>query len=227
MSSNVPKNRPSWVLPVIGFLIGLLIGWWVIGWGLWPSSGRMRCLRICAPPSAMITSPWLPSRTRLTGMPTSQRVACRLGRPRLSPRIWQICRLVWPLIHSRRRGSWRSPSWSARANRPCPVDRRRPRPFRQRLNPGRRLLQRQGRTRSGDCGLSHYPAVASSVRSSDSGGGLLLASVARRACQAAWSCNRCVDASNAFCSSRAAIFQRCRRRGRTVDEQLPPGNGSG
>jgi hypothetical protein len=36
MSSNVPKNRPSWVLPVIGFLIGLLIGWWVIGWGLWP-----------------------------------------------------------------------------------------------------------------------------------------------------------------------------------------------
>ena len=36
MSSNVPKSRPSWVLPVIGFLIGLLIGWWVIGWGIWP-----------------------------------------------------------------------------------------------------------------------------------------------------------------------------------------------
>ena len=36
MSSNVQKSRPSWVLPVIGFLIGLLIGWWVIGWGIWP-----------------------------------------------------------------------------------------------------------------------------------------------------------------------------------------------
>jgi hypothetical protein len=36
MSSNVQKNRPSWVLPVIGFLIGLLIGWWLIGWWLWP-----------------------------------------------------------------------------------------------------------------------------------------------------------------------------------------------
>ena len=36
MSSNVQKSRPSWVLPVIGFLIGMLIGWWVIGWGIWP-----------------------------------------------------------------------------------------------------------------------------------------------------------------------------------------------
>ncbi|MCU0501738.1 MAG: hypothetical protein MUC51_08210 [Anaerolineae bacterium] len=36
MSSNVQKSRPTWVLPVIGFLIGLLIGWWVIGWGIWP-----------------------------------------------------------------------------------------------------------------------------------------------------------------------------------------------
>ena len=36
MSSNIENKRPSWVIPVIGFLVGLLIGWWVIGWWLWP-----------------------------------------------------------------------------------------------------------------------------------------------------------------------------------------------
>lgn len=36
MSSNIENRRPSWVIPVIGFLVGLLIGWWVIGWWLWP-----------------------------------------------------------------------------------------------------------------------------------------------------------------------------------------------
>jgi uncharacterized membrane-anchored protein YhcB (DUF1043 family) len=36
MSSNTEIKRPLWVIPAIGFLIGLLIGWWVIGWGLWP-----------------------------------------------------------------------------------------------------------------------------------------------------------------------------------------------
>jgi len=36
MSSNTEIKRPWWVIPAIGFLIGLLIGWWVIGWWLWP-----------------------------------------------------------------------------------------------------------------------------------------------------------------------------------------------
>jgi hypothetical protein len=36
MSSNTAVRRPEWVIPVISFLIGLLIGWWVIGWWLWP-----------------------------------------------------------------------------------------------------------------------------------------------------------------------------------------------
>lgn len=36
MSSNTEIKRPLWVIPAIGFLIGLLIGWWVIGWWFWP-----------------------------------------------------------------------------------------------------------------------------------------------------------------------------------------------
>ncbi len=36
MSSNTDNRRPWWVVPVISFLVGLLIGWWVIGWLLWP-----------------------------------------------------------------------------------------------------------------------------------------------------------------------------------------------
>ncbi|MDQ1301518.1 MAG: hypothetical protein QG637_1440 [Chloroflexota bacterium] len=36
MSSNTEIKRPLWVIPTICFLIGLLIGWWAIGWWLWP-----------------------------------------------------------------------------------------------------------------------------------------------------------------------------------------------
>lgn len=36
MSRNTEVKRPLWVVPAIAFLIGLLIGWWVIGWWLWP-----------------------------------------------------------------------------------------------------------------------------------------------------------------------------------------------
>ncbi len=36
MSGNPEVKRPVWVVPVTAFLIGLLIGWWVIGWWLWP-----------------------------------------------------------------------------------------------------------------------------------------------------------------------------------------------
>lgn len=36
MSRNTEVKRPLWVVPAIAFLIGLLIGWWAIGWWLWP-----------------------------------------------------------------------------------------------------------------------------------------------------------------------------------------------
>jgi hypothetical protein len=36
MSRNTQVERPWWLLPLITFLVGLLIGWWGIGWGIWP-----------------------------------------------------------------------------------------------------------------------------------------------------------------------------------------------
>ncbi len=36
MSNNGANERPAWLIPAICFLVGLLIGWWAIGWGLWP-----------------------------------------------------------------------------------------------------------------------------------------------------------------------------------------------
>ena len=30
------NERPRWLLPAVAFGVGLLIGWWVIGWGVWP-----------------------------------------------------------------------------------------------------------------------------------------------------------------------------------------------
>jgi len=36
MSNNGANERPAWLIPAISFLIGLLIGWWAIGWGVWP-----------------------------------------------------------------------------------------------------------------------------------------------------------------------------------------------
>ena len=36
MSSNTVSSRPLWVFPLICFLAGLLIGWWLIGWLIWP-----------------------------------------------------------------------------------------------------------------------------------------------------------------------------------------------
>ncbi len=36
MVSETHKTRPRWFWPLIAFLIGLLVGWLVIGWALWP-----------------------------------------------------------------------------------------------------------------------------------------------------------------------------------------------
>lgn len=36
MSNRSENERPAWLIPTICFLIGLLIGWWGIGWGIWP-----------------------------------------------------------------------------------------------------------------------------------------------------------------------------------------------
>lgn len=36
MSNNGANERPAWLIPAICFLVGLLIGWWAIGWGIWP-----------------------------------------------------------------------------------------------------------------------------------------------------------------------------------------------
>jgi hypothetical protein len=36
MSRETVGERPGWVLPLITFVIGLLVGWLVIGWGVWP-----------------------------------------------------------------------------------------------------------------------------------------------------------------------------------------------
>ncbi|MGC8779284.1 MAG: hypothetical protein ACP5UQ_00275 [Anaerolineae bacterium] len=36
MLNHSENERPAWLVPVICFLIGLLIGWWAIGWGIWP-----------------------------------------------------------------------------------------------------------------------------------------------------------------------------------------------
>jgi hypothetical protein len=36
MASGNVRTRPMWFWPLVAFLIGLLIGWLVIGWALWP-----------------------------------------------------------------------------------------------------------------------------------------------------------------------------------------------
>ncbi|MCX7669551.1 MAG: phage holin family protein, partial [Anaerolineae bacterium] len=36
MSDHSENARPVWLIPTICFLVGLLIGWWMIGWWLWP-----------------------------------------------------------------------------------------------------------------------------------------------------------------------------------------------
>ena len=36
MAPVADKVRPKWFWPLIAFLAGLLIGWWVIGWVIWP-----------------------------------------------------------------------------------------------------------------------------------------------------------------------------------------------
>ncbi len=36
MSSKFRDGQPWWFLPAVAFLLGLLIGWLVIGWGIWP-----------------------------------------------------------------------------------------------------------------------------------------------------------------------------------------------
>jgi hypothetical protein len=36
MAPNTDNSRPWWVVPLVVFVVGLLIGWWGIGWGLWP-----------------------------------------------------------------------------------------------------------------------------------------------------------------------------------------------
>jgi hypothetical protein len=36
MASGNERTRPRWFWPLIAFLVGLLVGWLVIGWALWP-----------------------------------------------------------------------------------------------------------------------------------------------------------------------------------------------
>jgi hypothetical protein len=36
MLSKIRDERPWWFLPALAFFLGLFIGWFVIGWGLWP-----------------------------------------------------------------------------------------------------------------------------------------------------------------------------------------------
>ena len=36
MASGNERTRPMWFWPLVAFLIGLLVGWLVIGWALWP-----------------------------------------------------------------------------------------------------------------------------------------------------------------------------------------------
>jgi hypothetical protein len=36
MASDNERTRPLWLWPLVAFLIGLLVGWLVIGWALWP-----------------------------------------------------------------------------------------------------------------------------------------------------------------------------------------------
>jgi hypothetical protein len=36
MLSKIRDGQPWWFLPVVAFLVGLFIGWLVIGWGVWP-----------------------------------------------------------------------------------------------------------------------------------------------------------------------------------------------
>jgi hypothetical protein len=36
MASGNVRSRPIWFWPLVAFLVGLLIGWLVIGWALWP-----------------------------------------------------------------------------------------------------------------------------------------------------------------------------------------------
>jgi hypothetical protein len=36
MASGNERTRPIWFWPLVAFLIGLLVGWLVIGWGVWP-----------------------------------------------------------------------------------------------------------------------------------------------------------------------------------------------
>jgi hypothetical protein len=36
MLSKIRDGQPWWFLPAVAFLLGLLIGWLVIGWGVWP-----------------------------------------------------------------------------------------------------------------------------------------------------------------------------------------------
>jgi hypothetical protein len=36
MASGNERTRPRWFWPLIAFLVGLLVGWLVIGWGIWP-----------------------------------------------------------------------------------------------------------------------------------------------------------------------------------------------
>ncbi len=40
MVENTNNTRSWWVVPLIAFIAGLLIGWWAIGWGVWPVEWR-------------------------------------------------------------------------------------------------------------------------------------------------------------------------------------------
>lgn len=36
MASESTRTRPGWLFPLLAFVVGLLVGWLIIGWGVWP-----------------------------------------------------------------------------------------------------------------------------------------------------------------------------------------------
>ena len=228
MSSNVQKSRPSWVLPVIGFLIGMLIGWWVIGWGIWPvqwtnalppdlrAAERDEYLTMVAESYAASRNAdvakgrlatWSPQALSQDLSNLQTRVA---SNPQLAAQVLALSQLVGA-------GSSTAPGAQAPGKAAPPAARPGTAPS---------CSDRGGYGRDA-AHCRHGLAVAAPARGSDRGGRLLLAPLARCACRTVRSCDRCLDASGAFCPARAAIVQRCQRRGRTVDKQLPSSNGSG
>src|SRR5512136_2605767 len=49
MASEMRSTRPGWFWFLVAFLIGLLVGWLVIGWALWPVTWKNTLARDLRP----------------------------------------------------------------------------------------------------------------------------------------------------------------------------------